>query len=310
MKKDFLTISDITRDDYEHLMRTALAIKGDISAHYSALIGRTAVLIFDKPSLRTRVTFEVAMCQFGGKSIYMPGQDVQLGVRETVADGARNLSRWVDVIVMRTFGHDTIVELAQNADVPVINALTDLTHPCQALACLLTLREHLGDVAGKTLTFVGDGNNVAHSLMLLAPLAGMDFVMCCPGGYEPDPEIVARAEASAGAHGTTCRLTGDPADAVRDAALVYTDVWASMGQENEAGSRADIFRPYQVNAGLMAKAPSNCLVTHCLPAHRGEEITSDVLDGPNSIAFDEAENRLHAQKAVLFELLGGTIMNG
>ncbi|MCD6308828.1 MAG: ornithine carbamoyltransferase [Candidatus Latescibacteria bacterium] len=305
MEKDFLSISDISRDDYIRLMDTAMTIKADIPAYYNALQGKTAVLIFDKPSLRTRVTFEVAMCQFGGKSIYMPGQDVQLGVRESVADGARNLSRWVDGIVMRTFGHGTIEELAANAAVPVVNALTDLSHPCQALACILTLREHVGDVTGKTLVFVGDGNNVAHSLMLLCPLAGMDFVMCCPEGYEPDESIVELTLDSADRYGTSYRLTHDYADAVERADLVYTDVWASMGQEEEADSRTEIFRPFQVNASLMERAPDACLVSHCLPAHRGEEISSDVLDGPRSIAFDEAENRLHVQKAVLYELLGG-----
>lgn len=304
MKKDLLSIQDITKDDFDRLMETALTVKADIPAYYKALEGRTIVLIFDKPSLRTRVTFEVGMCQFGGKSIYMPGSDISLGKRESVADGARNLSRWVDAIVMRTFGHEIVEELAAHATIPVINALTDLSHPCQALSCLLTLKEHRGDLSGLTLVFVGDGNNVAHSLMLACPLAGMHFVMCCPEGYDPDPVMVAAAEKSAAANGTAYTVIRDPREAVRNADLVYTDVWASMGQEEETAIRAAAFEGYQVNAGLMAQAPASCLVTHCLPAHRGEEITSDVLDGPSSIAFDEAENRLHAQKAVLYELIG------
>jgi len=305
MKKDLLTIGDITKDDFDKLTGTALTIKADISAYLRALEGRTVVLIFDKPSLRTRVTFEVAMCQFGGKSIYMPGHDISLGKRESVADGARNLSRWVDAIVMRTFGHEIIEELARFATIPVVNALTDLSHPCQALACLMTLKEHGGDLSGKTLAFVGDGNNVAHSLMSACPLAGMNFVMCCPAGYEPDEAIVSIAQKRATEFGTSYTLMRDPNEAVAHADLIYTDVWASMGQEAETEKRARDFAGFQVNSTLLSHAPDTCLVSHCLPAHREEEITSDVLDGPRSIAFDEAENRLHVQKAVLYELIGG-----
>ena len=207
---------------------------------------------------------------------------------------------------MRTFGHNTVEELSENATIPVINALTDLEHPCQALACIQTLIEHLGNnLRGKKLVFVGDGNNVAHSLMLLAPLVGMDFIMCCPEGYEPDTGIVDAAMNSCHTMKTEYRLEHDPYKAVKGADLIYTDVWASMGQEDESALRAEKFKGYQVNSGLMAHAGSKCLVSHCLPAHRGEEITSDVLDSPNSIAFDEAENRLHAQKAVLYKLLLG-----
>jgi len=306
MKKDFLTVRDMPREDYERLIDTAFEIKSDIASYFDVLRGRTIVLIFDKPSLRTRVTFEVAMCQFGGKSIYLPGSDISLGKRETVADGARNLSRWVDGIVMRTFGHEVIEELAENAAVPVINALTDLFHPCQAMACMLTLREHIGGLEGRNFVFVGDGNNVAHSLMLVCPLAGMNFTMCCPPGYEPDETVAEAASRSAEKHGTTYRLVTDPHEAVRGADVIYTDVWASMGQEDEAEERARVFRPYQVNGELVSEAGSGCLVSHCLPAHRGEEITSEVLDGPRSIAFDEAENRLHVQKAILYELIGKT----
>lgn len=303
MKKDLLSIRDLDAADVSLLMETASRIKADIPAYHGHFLGKTIVLIFDKPSLRTRVTFEVAMRQFGGGAIYMPGKDISLGVRETVSDGARNLSRWVDGIVMRTFGHAIIEELAQNATIPVINALTDLEHPCQALACLQTLREHWGKTHGKRMVFIGDGNNVANSLMLLAPHAGMDFVMCCPAGFEPDAAIERDAEALAKSSGVSYERLTDPSKAVRNADIVYTDVWASMGQEDETEKRAKIFAPYRVDDALMAKAKPGCLVSHCLPAHRGAEIASDVLDGPNSIAFDEAENRLHAQKAVLFHTL-------
>ncbi len=304
MNKDLLSIRDLTRDDYIGIIETAAKIKADIPAYYKLFEGRTAVLIFEKPSLRTRVTFEVAMEQFGGKSIHIAGNEISLGKRESVSDGAKNLTRWVDVIVMRTFGHHIIEEMAKNASIPVINALTDLEHPCQALACFLTWCEHVGDISGKRIVFVGDGNNVAHSLMLLAPLAGVDFTMCCPDGYEPDEGIVETAVAHAREMGTSYQLEHDPLRAVDGADLVYSDVWASMGQEDETAERAVKFKPFQVNGSLMEAAGKTCLVTHCLPAHRGEEITSDVLDGPQSIAFDEAENRLHVQKAVIYKLLG------
>lgn len=303
MKKDLLSIRDVSVEDVASLLETAREIKADIPAYYDVFRGRTVVLIFDKPSLRTRVTFEVAMRQFGGGSIYIPGKDISLGKRESVSDGARNLSRWVDGIVMRTFGHEIIVELASSSTVPVINALTDLEHPCQALACIQTLKEHLGNLAGKKMVFVGDGNNVAHSLMLLCPLVGMDFTMCCPPGYEPDDQIQEYARSSAFRMHTVYTLEHDPACAVRGADLIYTDVWASMGQECETDARASKFRKYQVNSVLMAKAGEKALVSHCLPAHREEEITSEVLDSGRSIAYDEAENRLHMQKAILYRLL-------
>jgi ornithine carbamoyltransferase len=303
MKKDLLGVREMTADEYSSFIETAITIKKNIPGFYNELHGRNAVLIFDKPSLRTRVTFEVAMRQLGGNSLYMRGNEISLGVRETVSDAARNLSRWVDCIIVRTFGHTMVEELASGSSIPVINALTDLEHPCQALACFLTLVEHLGDIRGKKMVFVGDGNNVAHSLMLMAPLAGMDFVMCCPPGYEPDSELFGIAKRRAAEAGTVCRLDNDPFSAVKGADIMYTDVWASMGQEDEAQERMSRFRPYQVNGDLMAAAGVKCLVSHCLPAHRGDEITSDVLDSAASIAFDEAENRLHAQKAVLYALV-------
>lgn len=303
MKKDFLSINDITREDFQTLMNTAAKIKADIPAYYDVFKGRSVVMIFDKPSLRTRVTFEVAMTQFGGRSVYMPGKDISLGVRESVPDGARNLSRWVDAIVIRTFGHEMLEQFAENSTIPIINALTDQEHPCQALACMLTMKEHLGDLNGKKLVYVGDGNNVAHSLMLIAPLAGVDMIVSCPAGYEPDPVVTAQALKNSKQYGTSFSIVTDPFEAVKGADLIYTDVWASMGQEDETAKRAKVFSGYQVNENLVAAAGGKCLVSHCLPAHRGMEITSEVLDSPVSVAFDEAENRLHAHKAVLYEYI-------
>ena len=303
MKKDLLSIQDLTVDDFTSLMDTAVTIKNSIEDYYTVLQNRNVVLIFDKPSLRTRITFEIAIRQLGGSSLYMRGNEINLGKRETVSDAAKNLSRWIDGIVMRTFGHEIITELAESSTIPVINALTDLEHPCQALACFLTLKEHLGELKGKKIVFAGDGNNVAHSLMLLAPLAGMDFIMCCPDGYEPDSTIEKTAVSLASELGTAYRIEHDPTTAVKGADLVYTDVWASMGQEDEAKERAEHFSSFQVNHELLTTAGSGCLVSHCLPAHRGEEITSDVLDSDRSVAFDEAENRLHVQKAVLYTLM-------
>ena len=303
MKKDLLSIQDLTVDDFTSLMDNAVTIKNSIEDYYTVLQNRNVVLIFDKPSLRTRITFEIAIRQLGGSSLYMRGNEINLGKRETVSDAAKNLSRWIDGIVMRTFGHEMITELAESSTIPVINALTDLEHPCQALACFLTLKEHIGELKGKKIVFAGDGNNVAHSLMLLAPLAGMDFIMCCPDGYEPDAAIEKTAVTMASKLGTDYRVEHNPAAAVKGADLIYTDVWASMGQEDEAKERASHFSAFQVNSELLAFAGSGCLVTHCLPAHRGEEITSEVLDSDRSIAFDEAENRLHVQKAVLYTLM-------
>ncbi|HIE03294.1 MAG TPA: ornithine carbamoyltransferase, partial [Candidatus Latescibacteria bacterium] len=250
-------------------------------------------------------TFEVGMYQLGGFAVYLAPGDIGLGKRESVADVARNLSRWVDGIMARTFAHRTVVELAQYATVPVINALTDREHPCQALACGLTMLEHWGDTKGRKLVFVGDGNNVAHSLMLLCPLLGMDFTIACPEGYEPKGGVLQKAELLARKYGTSVEITHDPHRAVRDADIIYTDVWASMGQEAEREKRLKVFRPYQVNAQLLSEAKPECLISHCLPAHRGEEITDEVLDGPQSVALDEAENRLHVQKALLIELMEG-----
>jgi ornithine carbamoyltransferase len=304
---DFVSIRDLTTTQSELLLELAVVLKKahqkDRGAQQAILARKTLALVFEKPSLRTRVTFEAGMTQFGGHAIYLGPADIQLGVREPVSDAARNLERWVDGIAARTFRHDTITELARHGKVPVINALSDFEHPCQALADFLTIREKVGRTAGVTLAYVGDGNNVAHSLMLLGARLGSHVIIACPKGYEPDAAVTADSTAVAVATGGSVVITEDPRAAVQNATVIYTDVWASMGQESEAEERARIFQPYQVNAELLAAAPADALVMHCLPAHRGQEITDEVLDGPRSVAFDQAENRLHAQKALLAALL-------
>lgn len=266
------------------------------------LAGRQVALLFEKPSLRTRVTFDVGVSALGGHALYLGPDEVGIGRREAASDIGRNLSRWVDAIVLRTFAHDTMEELARAATVPVVNALTDREHPCQALADLLTLRQHLGELRGRTLAFVGDGNNVCHSLLLTGALAGLRLRVATPVGYEPDPRIVAKAVDLAHATGGSVTLGSDPAAAVRDADAVYTDAWTSMGAEAEADLRRLRFAGFRVDATLLAGAPK-ALVMHCLPAHRGEEISDEALDGLSSVVLDQAENRLYVQQALLVDLL-------
>ncbi len=305
--RSFVSAADLTRAEAQALFARARELKAEIAEHRRhatpPLPGRTAAMIFEKPSLRTRVTFEVGMTQLGGHAVYLAPADIRLGQREAVADVAANLGRWVDGVVARTFSHAVIEELAAGAGVPVVNALSDHEHPCQALADYLTVLEHLGRLEGVRLVFVGDGNNVWHSLALLGATLGVHVRLTCPPGFGGDPAVYQRARALAVATGSRIEIVDDPHAAVADADIVYTDVWASMGQEAEAAERARIFAPYQVNEELLAAAPQGALVMHCLPAHRGEEITSDVLDGPRSIVLDQAENRLHAQKALLEALL-------
>jgi ornithine carbamoyltransferase len=270
------------------------------------LEGQSVALIFEKPSLRTRVSFEVGIAHLGGQPVYLSPQDIQLGVRESVADVARNLERWVDMVVARTFSHDSIVELARHAGVPVINALSDFSHPCQGLADLYTLLQHRGpSLRGLTLAFVGDGNNVLHSLLFGCSVLGINIKAATPEAYQPAASVLAAARERAAASGSEVVWTADPVEAVQGADAVYTDVWTSMGFESERTQRLAIFRPYQVNAHLMAAARPDALVMHCLPAHRGEEITDEVLEGPSSVVLDQAENRLHVQKAVMALLAGG-----
>jgi len=292
---------DLTDDELAGLLDIALDIKQSPRAYARALEGKSIGLLFEKASLRTRLTFELAIKQLGGDSVFTEGP---IGAREPLKDVARNLDRWVHAIVARTFSQDTIEELARWSSVPVINALSDLYHPCQALADVLTIKERFGDFAGLKLAFCGDGNNVAHSLMLTCARLGIDFAIATPHGYEPNAEIVAQADGLAAVSGSSLQLTCDPAEAVDGAHAVYTDVWASMGQEKEAATRRRAFADYQVDDALFAQARPDAVFMHCLPAHRGEEVSDSVIEHGRSVVFDQAENRLHAQKALLFMMLG------
>ncbi len=292
---------DVTDDELSGLLDIALDIKQSPREYAHTLDGKYIGLLFEKASLRTRLTFELAIKQLGGDSVFSEGL---IGGREPIKDVARNLDRWVHAIVARTFSQDTIEELACWSSVPVINALSDLYHPCQALADIVTLKEHFGEFSGLKLAFCGDGNNVAHSLMLSAARLGIDFALATPHGYEPNPEIVAQADGLAAVSGSTLQLTHDPAEAVDGAHAVYTDVWASMGQEKEAAKRRKAFAAYQVNEELFSLARPDAVFMHCLPAHREEEVTDSVIEHSRSVVFDQAENRLHAQKALLLMMLG------
>lgn len=298
--RDLLSIDDYSTEEASFVLSAARSLKHAPRQVQHHADGMTLAMIFEKPSLRTRMTFETAMTQMGGHAIYMQPSDIGLGTREPVKDVARNINRWCQAIMARTFAHQTVVDLAAYADIPVINALSDLEHPCQALADFLTLLEHKGgDLTGRKLTFLGDGNNVAHSLLLLAAKLGMDCSIACPPGYEPGRDIVERAKEIAGSTGASIEVGHDPHTLVCGADALYTDVWTSMGQETESAARRRVFPPYQLNADLLRLAKSDALVMHCLPAHRGEEITDDVIESAHSVVFDQAENRLHAQKAVL-----------
>ena len=300
--RDLISIADMSPQDIRRVVDTARMMKSGRPS--SVLKGKTLALLFEKPSLRTRVSFDVAMQQLGGHAVYLSPAEVGLGEREPVADVARVLSRYVDAIAARTFAQETVEELARWADVPVINALSDGEHPCQALADLLTIYEKKGRWRGLVLSFVGDGNNVARSLMLGSALAGMDFRIASPQGYGISTELVDKAKSLA-ASGVAVVCVESPQEAVSGADVVYTDVWMSMGQEKEQAERQRAFSGYQVNAELLALASPDAIVMHDLPAHRGEEIADEVIEGPQSVVFDQAENRLHAQKAVLSLILGG-----
>jgi ornithine carbamoyltransferase len=300
--KDFLSISDMADEDITSFMAGAVKLKAQ---GLPALCdGKTLAILFEKPSLRTRVSFEVAMRQLGGGAIYISPAEVGLGERESVPDVARVLSRYVDIIAARTFSHGTVELLAEYSSKPVINALSDLEHPCQALADLLTIYEKKGKLTGLTLAFIGDGNNIACSLLLAAALAGMNFHIASPVGYSLQEEILRIARSYAARIGSKILLTEEPGRAVSGADVVYTDVWASMGQEAESEVRARAFAGYRVDKKLLSQAKTDAIFMHDLPAHRGEEVTDDVIDGPQSVVFDQAENRMHAQKALLAKLLG------
>lgn len=303
MKKDFLTIRDMTSAELAKTLALAADMKKRPKKYAASLKGKGLAMIFEKPSLRTRVTFDVGIHQLGGFSVPLMPSEISLGKRESVHDVALNLERMVHGIMIRTFGHDIVVEMARVANVPVINALTDFSHPCQALADFLTLKEAKGKLKGLKLTYVGDGNNVAHSLMFAGARLGVHVTLACPDGYHPNAAALADAQKDARATGARIEVVRDPMEGVAGADAVYTDVWASMGQEAEAEERKKIFKPYQVNAALMSRAKKGAIFLHCLPAHRGDEVTDEVIDGRASWVFPQAENRLHVQKAVMLQLM-------
>lgn len=300
--RHFLTLADFTREEIETFLETArdLKLKAKRGEFPPLLAGKTLAMIFEKPSTRTRVSFEVAMYQLGGYALYLSKNDLQLGRGETLADTARVLSRYVDCIMARVYSHSTVEELAKYSSVPVINGLSDKCHPTQVLGDLLTIWEKKGRFEGLKLVYVGDGaNNMAHSLLYGSTIMGMDITICTPKGYYPDEDVLERAKQFAKRSGSKVEIVNDPKEGVRGADIIYTDVWVSMGQESEREERVRLFQPYRVDSALVSLAKDDVIVMHCLPAHRGEEITDDVIDGPLSVVFDEAENRLHAHKAIL-----------
>jgi ornithine carbamoyltransferase len=306
MKRDFLTLDDVTRPELEALLQSSARLKDDLKrgVPHHVLEGQTLGMIFKKPSSRTRVSFEIGMFQLGGLALFLNNHDLGMGVRESVADIGRLFSRYLDGIVIRTFAHEEVEELARYATIPVINGLTDMHHPCQILADLMTVQEKFGRCEGIKLAWVGDGNNVANSWLQGAAKMGMHLSLGCPKGYWPPAELIRKSQEEATPHGGSIEIVEDPFQAVKGADIIYTDVWVSMGQEAERRWRLEVFQSYQVNQTLLEAAKPTTLVMHCLPAHRGEEITAEVIDGPQSIVFDHAENRLHSQKAVLHFLLG------
>lgn len=304
MLEDFISIHDLSLYQFNQILDLTQEIKERPQRFQNKLKNKILAMIFEKPSLRTRMTFEVGMLELGGEAIYLSPNDIQLGERENVYDVGKNLERWVDGIMIRTFNHQNVIDLAQAARIPVINALTDFLHPCQAMADFFTLREKKGGLANLKLAFIGDGNNVCHSLMFAAAKAGSKMTIATPPGYEPDKDILKQAEEDAQETGSRFHLTNDPHLASEDADAIYTDVWASMGQEAEREKRAKIFAPFQVNKELMARGKKDAVFMHCLPAHRGEEVTDEVINSAQSVVFDQAENRLHVQKIIMLLLLG------
>ncbi|HDZ21384.1 hypothetical protein LCGC14_0333800 [marine sediment metagenome] len=298
-----LTICDLTVAEVGGIFELTAELKAKPERFADALAGKTLGMIFQKSSTRTRVSFEVGMFQLGGAALFLSSNDIQLGRGETIADTAHVLSRYLDAVMIRTFDHQDVVDLAAFGTIPIINGLDDLLHPCQGLADLFTMKEVFGDLSGRKLAYVGDGNNVAHSLLMAGAKTGVDVSLAVPPNYGPQPEIVDAARDAASETGATLQVVTHPAEAVADADVVYTDVWASMGQEAERAKRLQVFQGYQVDAKLMSAAKTTAVFMHCLPAHRGEEVATDVIDGPASVVFDEAENRLHVQKAILLKLL-------
>jgi ornithine carbamoyltransferase len=302
--RHYLSVDDLTAEELGRLLDLAVDLKANPSRHATALAGRSIALIFEKPSTRTRVSFEVGIAQLGAQPVVLSTNELQLGRGETIQDTGRVLSRYVDGIVLRTFEQERLELLSTTAAVPIVNALSDFEHPCQALADLLTIRERHGELAGRVLSYFGDGNNVAHSLLLAGTKSGMSVRVATPPGFEPIPQVVHRAEEIAAETGGAVELTHDPEEAATGADALYTDVWTSMGQDLEADERALVFPSYQLSQKLVDVAAPDVVVMHCLPAHRGQEITDEVIDGPRSVVWDQAENRLHTQKALLLRLTG------
>jgi ornithine carbamoyltransferase len=302
--KDLISINNLTTTEIQKIFTTAADLKANPLAYSGALAGRSVALIFEKPSLRTRVTFDLGATQMGASCVYLDHQNVRLGERESVKDMALNLERWVDVIVARTYSHETVIELAVHSSAPVINGLSELSHPCQGLTDYFTLTEKVGlDLRGFHLAYIGDGNNTCHSLIFAAAKLGANIAVGCPKGYEPDADVLREARKDARKTGAKIEVTADPFEAVEGAQAVYTDVWASMGFEAETERRREIFSPFRVTKKLMKAAQKDAFFMHCLPAHRGDEVDADVIDGKSSIVYDQAENRLHTQKAIMFMLI-------
>ncbi len=303
MNKDFLSVLDFSTDEILDTLELAGKMKANIPGYLDALRGKTLALIFEKPSLRTRTTFDVGIQQLGGFSIYLSPAEISLGKRESVYDVAKNLERMVQGIMIRTFAHQIVEDMSRFASIPIINGLTDFLHPCQAMADFMTFKEVKGDFKGRKLCYVGDGNNVAHSLMNAGARLGVDVTVACPKGFEPNLKAFHMATEAAKLTGAKIEVVNDPFDGVKGADAIYTDVWASMGQESETEARKRIFKPFQVNDELMAAAKDDAIFMHCLPAHRGDEVTDSVIDAEYSVVFQEAENRLHAQKAIMYKLM-------
>ena len=302
--RHYLTVDDLEPREIGQVLDLSVRLKADRALNADALTGRSVALIFEKPSTRTRVSFEVAVTELGGHAVVLSAAELQLGRGETIQDTGRVLSRYVHAIVLRTFEQERLELLSTTATVPIVNALSDFEHPCQALADLLTMREHFGELPGRVLTYLGDGNNVAHSLLLAGTKMGMVVRVATPPGFEPIPQVVHRAEEIAAETGGAVEITHDPQEAATGADALYTDVWTSMGQDLEADERALVFPSYQLSQKLVDVADPEAIVLHCLPAHRGQEITDEVIDGPSSVVWDQAENRLHSQKALLLRLFG------
>ncbi len=300
---DFVSIRDFSPQQIRHFLDLAIQIKAMPEAYSGALRGKTLAMIFEKPSLRTRVTFDVGIHQLGGFALYLSPAEINLGKRESVYDVAKNLERMVQGVMIRTFAHEIVENMAEFASIPIINGLTDYSHPCQAMADYLTMLEVKGRLAGLKVAFIGDGNNVAHSLMFAGAQLGAHVCIATPSEYEPRADAIHWAQERARQTGGQCTITNDPREAVSSADVVYTDIWASMGQEAEVEERRDIFRSYRVDSSLFAQAKPDAIFMHCLPAHRGEEVTDEVIDSPRSVVFQEAENRLHAQKAIMLEVM-------